>query len=222
MTLHRKSFRILIVLLALACTACGDQVQQAKEEARQRLDESVAKVGDTVNQALGQAREKLQNENLTLGGGNRLPTAEVTPQGELLVNGVVVPLSEEQRSAMLAYREQLMALADAGLNLGAGGAQLAGQAVSQVAGLLDGNVEEARTKLEAEAQRMAGAGLKLCEQVQGLEAAQQQLAALIPEFAPYVGALRIDADCEGAAKTLRDTAATGAAAEASTAPAVGQ
>lgn len=211
----RHALRALIVLLALACTACGDQVQQAKQEARQRLDESVAKVGDTVNQALGQAREKLQNENLTLGGGDRLPKAEVTPQGELLVNGVAVPLSEEQRNAMLAYREQLLALADAGMNLGAEGAQLAGQAVSQVAGLLDGNVEEARAKLEAEAQRMAGAGLKLCEQAKGLEATQQQLAALIPEFAPYIGALRIDADCEGAAQALNH-AATAESASAQT------
>lgn len=202
MMTSRHALRALIVLLALACTACGEQVQQAKQEARQRLDESVAKVGDTVNQALGQAREKLQSENFTLGGGDQLPKAEVTPQGELLVNSVAVPLSEEQRSAMLVYREQLMALVDAGMNIGAEGAQLAGQAVSQIAGLLDGNVEEASAKLEAEAQRMAGTGLELCEQVLGLEATQQQLAALIPEFAPYVGALRIDADCEGAAKVL--------------------
>lgn len=205
---NQKLFRVLIVLLALACTACGEQVQQAKEEAKQRLDESVGKVGETVNQALDQAREKLKNENFALGGGDQLPKAEVTPQGELLINGVAVPLSEAQRTAMLGYREQLIALADAGMNMGAEGAQLAGQAVSQVAGLLDGKTEEAKAKLEAEAERMAAAGLKLCEQVQGLETAQKQLATLIPEFAPYVGALQINADCDSAAKALGDTAAT--------------
>lgn len=208
MLTNQKLFRVLIVLLALACTACGEQVQQAKEEAKQRLDESVGKVGETVNQALDQAREKLQNENFALGGGDQLPKAEVTPQGELLINGVAVPLSEAQRTAMLGYREQLIALADAGMNMGAEGAQLAGQAVSQVAGLLDGKTEEAKAKLEAEAERMAAAGLKLCEQVQGLETAQKQLAALIPEFAPYVGAIQINADCDSAAQALGDTAAT--------------
>jgi hypothetical protein len=208
MLTNQKLFRVLIVLLALACTACGEQVQQAKEEAKQRLDESVGKVGETVNQALDQAREKLKNENFALGGGDQLPKAEVTPQGELLINGVAVPLSEAQRTAMLGYREQLIALADAGMNMGAEGAQLAGQAVSQVAGLLDGKTEEAKAKLEAEAERMAAAGLKLCEQVQGLETAQKQLATLIPEFAPYVGAIQINADCDSAAKALGDTAAT--------------
>jgi|GEM_PF-1643525 len=207
MHMNRKLFRVLIVLLALACTACGEQVQQAKEEAKQRINESVGQVGETVNQALDQAREKLKNENFTLGGGDQLPKAEVTPQGELLINGVTVPLSEAQRTAMLAYREQLVAIADAGMNMGSDGAQLAGQAVSQVAGLLDGKVEDAKAKLEAEAERMATAGLALCERVQGLEATQQQLAALIPEFAPYVGAIQINADCEGAAKVLGDTAA---------------
>lgn len=208
MLTNQKLFRVLIVLLALACTACGEQVQQAKEEAKQRLDESVGKVGETVNQALDQAREKLKNENFALGGGDQLPKAEVTPQGELLINGVAVPLSEAQRTAMLGYREQLIALADAGMNMGAEGAQLAGQAVSQVAGLLDGKTEEAKAKLEAEAERMAAAGLKLCEQVQGLETAQKQLATLIPEFAPYVGAIQINADCDSAAQALGDTAAT--------------
>lgn len=206
MMTSRHALRALVVALALGCTACGEQVQQAKEEAKQRINESVGQVGETVNQALDQAREKLKNENFSLGGGDQLPKAEVTPQGELLINGVAVPLSEAQRAAMLGYREQLIALADAGMNMGAEGAQLAGQAVSQVAGLLDGKTEDARAKLEAEAQRMAAAGLKLCEQAKGLETAQTQLATLIPEFAPYVGAIRIDADCAAAEQALSDAA----------------
>ncbi|MCU0756525.1 MAG: hypothetical protein MUE46_15620 [Xanthomonadales bacterium] len=205
---NQKLFRVLIVLLALACTACGEQVQQAKEEAKQRINETVSQAGDKVNQALDEARQKLKTENLSIGGGEQLPKAEVTPTGDLLINGVALPMSEAQRTAMLAYREQLLALADAGMNMGAEGAQLAGQAVSQVTGLLDGKVEDAKAKFEAEAQRMAAAGLKLCEQAQGLETAQKQLAALIPEFAPYVGAIEINADCEGAAQALGDTAAT--------------
>lgn len=211
---NQKLSRVLIVLLMLACTACGEQVQQAKEEAKQRLDESVGKlsesvgnVGETVNQALDEARDKLQNENFALGGGDQLPKAEVTPQGELLINGVAVPLSEAQRSAMLDYRAQLLALADAGVDIGAGGAQLAGQAVSQLSGLLDGKVEDVQARLEAEGQRMAAAGLKLCEQVQGLETAQKQLATLVPEFAPYVGAIQINTECDTAALALDDKAA---------------
>lgn len=211
MLTSRHALRAVVIALALACTACGEQVQQAKEEAQKRLDESVGKVGETVNQALDQAREKLESENLSIGGGDQLPKAEVTPQGELLINGVALPLSEAQRTAMLGYRQQLLAIAEAGIAMGSDGAQLASQAVSQVSGLLDGKVDEAKAKLEAEAQRMAGAGLKLCEQMQGLEATQQQLAALIPEFAPYVGAIRINADCDSAAKALGDTAAAEAA-----------
>lgn len=202
----RHALRALVIALALACTACGEQVQQAKEEAKQRLNESVGQVGETVNQALDEARQKLQTENLSLGGGDQLPKAEVTPKGELLINGVAVPMTEAQRTALLQYREQLLALAESGMDIGAEGAALAGQAVSQVAGLLDGKVEDAKAKLEAEAQRMAAAGLKLCEQAQGLEATQKQLAGLIPEFAPYVGAIQINADCDSAAKALESTA----------------
>lgn len=229
MTASRSKFtNVLVIALALTCTACGEQVEQAKAEAQKRID-SVSAMGDKVNEAIDQkvnqaideARQKLRTENLALGGGEHLPKAEVTPQGELLINGVAVPMTEAQRTAMLAYREQLLVIAESGMNMGADGAKLAGDAVTQVTGLLDGKVADATAKLEAEADRMAAAGLALCEQVKGLEATQAQLSALIPEFAAYAGAIKVDADCATAADSMGQTAASDQPKEAPAAPAAG-
>lgn len=198
----------LAVALALASTACSEQVQQATTAAQQKIEQATEH-GGTVAAAMDEARRKLHEENLRLGTEGAGPRAEITPQGDLLINGVALPMTDAQREAARGYREQVIGIADTGMAMGQDGMKLAGHAVSTaVAGIFGGKAEEAGARLEAEAEKMAAAGLVLCEQVKRLEAAQAHLAALVPEFAPYAKAIEVTADCEAAAREVK--AAVGA------------
>lgn len=186
---------LLVLALALAASGCSEQIGQAAEEARQSIAAATAE-GSAALAAIDEARKKLHEGNLRIGAGGPGPVAEISPQGDLLIDGVPLPLSEAQRAAVQAYRTQLLAVTDAGMAIGQDGIALAGQAVTAaVAGVLGGTVAEAGARIEAEAQKMQAAGLALCDEMQGLALAQDQLALLLPEFRPYAQAIELDAHC---------------------------
>ncbi|GIX37470.1 MAG: hypothetical protein KatS3mg128_1273 [Silanimonas sp.] len=196
---RRHPFAAAWLLVTLAATsACTGQdraeIERSLSEARQTVETATAE-GGTVARALAEARRKLHEENLSL-GGEGLPKAELTPQGELLIGGTAVPMDEAQREAALAYRTELLKVAEAGMGLGQQGAAIAGQAVTQVlGGLFTGKAEEAATRIEAEAKKIEEAALALCKDLEGLESAQARFAELVPEFRPYAKAVMLETDC---------------------------
>jgi hypothetical protein len=212
MRLSRLSPIALALTFALAGTACGEQArstaQQIADETRKSVAEATA-AGGEVDKALAEASRKLQEENLSLqvdGGG---PKAELTPQGDLLINGTAVPFTPEQREAALAYRKEVLAVAEAGMAIGRQGAAIGGEAAAlAIENIFGGNAEGAEARIEAEAKKIEAAALALCTQVEGLEVAQERLTALVPEFAPYAKSINVDTDCNSASD---DTAAEPAA-----------
>jgi hypothetical protein len=212
MRLSRLSPIALALSFALAGTACGEQArstaQQIAEETRKGVAEATA-AGGEVDKALAEARRKLHEENLSLQVEGVGPKAELTPQGDLLINGTAVPFTPEQRDAALAYRKEVLAVADAGMAIGRQGAAIGGEAAALAIGsIFGGNAEGAEARIEAEAKKIEAAALALCDQVGGLEAAQERLTALVPEFAPYAKSINVDTDCKSASD---DTAAEPAA-----------
>jgi len=212
MRLSRLSPIALALTLALAGTACGEQArstaQQIADEARQGVAEATA-AGGEVDKALAEASRKLQEENLSLQVDGVGPKAELTPQGDLLINGTAVPLSAEQRDAALAYRKEVLAVAEAGMAIGRQGAAIGGEAAAlAIESIFGGKTEGAEARIEAEAKKIEAAALALCDQVEGLELAQERLTALVPEFAPYAKSINVDTDCKSASE---DTAAEPAA-----------
>lgn len=197
MNRHRIARSAIVIALALASTACSEQVEQAAAEARQSIEAATAQAGAAAD-SIAAARQRLHEGNLSLGGGE-LPKVEITPQGDWLVNGLPLPLTEAQRIAVLSFRSETLKAADAGMNLGQDGIALAGQAVSQaVAGLLIGT-EATTAAVTAEAQKIQASAQDLCQQVERLTAAQAQLAAILPEFAPYARPIAASIDCGEAA-----------------------
>ena len=189
MRLSRLSPIALALTLALAGTACGEQArstaQQIADETRKGVAEATA-AGGEVDKALAEARRKLQEENLSLQVEDGGPKAELTPQGDLLINGTAVPFTTEQRDAALAYRKEVLAVADAGMAIGRQGAAIGGEAAAlAIESIFGGNAEGTEARIEAEAKKIEAAALALCDQVKGLKAAQERLTALVPEFAPY-------------------------------------
>lgn len=212
MRLSRLSPIALALTFALAGTACGEQArstaQQIAEETRQGVAEATA-AGGEVDKALAEASRKLHSENLSLQMEEGGPKAELTPQGDLLINGTAVPFTAEQREAALAYRKEVLAVAEAGMAIGKQGAAIGGEAAAlAIESIFGGNPEGAEARIEAEAKKIEAAALALCDQVGGLEVAQERLTALVPEFAPYAKSINVDTDCKSASD---DTAAEPAA-----------
>lgn len=193
---------VLAVAFTLTGTACGEQAretaQSVADEARKGIAEATAEGGE-IDKALAEASRKLHEENLKLGHKDIGAKAELTPQGDLLINGVALPMTDEQRTAALAYRKEVLAVADAGMAIGKQGAALGVEAAGlALRSLFNGGADEAQARIEAEAKKIESAALALCENVEGLKAAQERFASLVPEFAPYAKSMDINANCESA------------------------
>lgn len=164
-----------------------------------------------VDSALAQARKELHEGNLSINGDininvngkqigksdSPLPKAEITPQGELLVEGKPVPASAAQRQQLLTYRNQVLGIADAGMAIGSQGADLAGKALGGVFGVIFGGDQaekEFEARMEAEGKKIEAEALKLCTQLPPLLASQQALAASLPAFKPYATMTQEDID----------------------------
>ncbi|MFT4257783.1 MAG: hypothetical protein QM599_12650 [Pseudoxanthomonas sp.] len=160
-----------------ATTVLGAKVQQAMDKAKAELDTKNSSInGFSVN--VGGNR---------IGGDLGLPRAEITPQGELLIEGKAVAASPEQQALLKAYRGELIGVAKAGMDIGAQGADLGMKAASDaLKGLFSGKDEkEIQKNVEARAEGIKAAALQLCRRLPALLDTQQKLAAAMPEFAPY-------------------------------------
>lgn len=179
--------------------------------AQSNSDPSLGVIGQQVDQAFAQASRNMRSSNITLnngfdirvggkpinGHGGSLPKAEITPAGDLLIEGKPVAISPAQRQQLLAYRERVFAVADAGMNVGARGVDIAGSAVLGIPGLIFGG-DDARkayeARMKAEGEKIEAAARGLCELLPPMRASQQQLAASLPAFRPYATMTQVDVD----------------------------
>ena len=198
---------ITTALLATALFAGCGKPPSPETDAGPGETGATTAVGRQVERAIGEARRKLETGNIRLNGrGNGLhiggvglgeqnpdlPEAEITPAGDLIVDGRQVPLDDGQREAVLAYRARLLDVAGAGMSIGAKGADLGMRAAGEaMKGIFTGNAEEVGRRIEAEAEKLKADAKGICDRLPPLLAAQDALAARVPEFAPYAG---LDAD----------------------------
>lgn len=189
---------LLCIALAATLAACN----APRDEAERQAASAEQAVESNMQSAMDKAREELANGNISLGatGG---PDAEITPQGDLLIDGKPVAINDAQRRLLLDYRAQLAAVASAGMDVGVQGAQLAAKAVGEaVRGIFSGKPDEIEQRVEAQAEPIRRAALQLCDRLPQLLATQQKLAAAVPEFAPYA---KMDAnDVEDCQRETRD------------------
>lgn len=174
-----RLFTVSLLASALFLSACSRGAEPLAE-AEKELEGLADKVGAEV-------REELATENIGLNGDDKsLPKAEITPAGDLVIDGKTIALDGKQRALTLAYRERVTDVAEAGARVGMQGAELATKAMKEAAqSVFSGDKAgmEARMKEEAKAIRASAAAL--CDQLPALRQAEQDLAAAVPEFAPY-------------------------------------
>jgi hypothetical protein len=162
-------------------------------------------LGRAAKSAIDEAHIKLASSNINLNGeffsgghhnvvarmghkdaADPRPDAELTPAGDLLIDGKQVSVSTAQHAMLVQYRQAIIVVAETGMNLGVQGADLGGQAITEVFnGLMSGHPDQIDKNINAKAGKIEAAAMQLCKQLKPVQEIQQQLAATLPEFAPY-------------------------------------
>lgn len=194
---------ILLCLPTLAWSATSDAgdvragIRRDMDEARKQIRADLARARaelETGNLDVGNRLQFNGDGRRTADADRSLPTAEITPQGDFLIDGQPVAIDADQRRQLLAYRGQVIAVARAGLHTGELAALAAVDSVdrdivSLLVGAMTGRLER---RIERSVRDTVGPGVALiCDRIPALRDAQQQLAADLPEFRPYA---RLEAD----------------------------
>lgn len=165
-------------------TFIGKAAQQAIEEAREELARADINLNNEFDHSgnHGRVMAKIGNKD----PDDPRPDAQLTPRGELLLDGRKVETTPAQQALLVQYRRQIMDVAETGMALGVQGADLGGKAIGAVFdGLLSGDPSQIDARIEAEADKLEANAMRLCMQLPGLRETQQALAAALPEFKPY-------------------------------------
>ncbi len=174
-----------LALSAILLTACAPS--DGDGTAKQAID--------TAHAEMDKAIKEMATENMSLTGADGTPKAEITPAGELLIDGKPMQLTDAQRAQLAKHRELLVAIASDGVAIGKEGVALAGKAVSEAfSGMLNGDSEDFEKKIEAEAARIEQSAKTLCARLPALMASEQALAKAVPAFQPYAQMTQADVD----------------------------
>lgn len=208
--------KIAIALLAslplLGACADRDEATTNRSPPADHAEPETA-IGRSVAKAMDKARAKLATENINLtdmhidgdghgiridtGGGKAdgRPKAELTPAGELLIEGRKVEANAEQQALLQQYRQQIEGVANSGMDIGAQGAELGVTAAKEaLLGIFNGDTDGIEQRVEAEAEGIKAAVRELCDQLPAMKTTQDALAASMPEFRPYATLDQSDID----------------------------
>lgn len=199
--------RPLLVVGVLSLAACqpADKDSSPTGVAAKAMDEVANGLGEAsqemekARQDVAKARDRLARENISINrdGKQDLPKAEITPTGELLIEGKPVATTPEQKALVLAYRGELLGVVGDGMAIGMEGARVGiDAAASALKGVLSGqNGDDIGKQVGEQAKaKLKPMVAQLCTRMPGLLSAQQALAAALPEFAPYATMDQSDVD----------------------------
>ena len=201
----------LLLTLPFAAQATPSDSDIGKEISQELADARIE-----MRAEMAKAREELRTGNLELdhsmrfSGSDRkhqdkdlhhdLPPAEITLQGDLLVDGKAVAIDAGQRKQLLAYRQQVIAIALSGIDVGERSAEAALEMVdsSWVALLFTAMTGRLERKVERMVmEQVQPAVLAICARLPDVMASQQRLASQLPAFQPYANLEQADIDgCE--------------------------
>lgn len=191
--------------------AASDTTQAAKEVREQTSSSMIAA---EVRKSIEQAKKELVSKDVSLGNihiGNgphpldgSLPKAVITPQGTLVIAGKPMPATPEQHTLLVDYRQQIVGIAEAGMDIGASGADVGVAAAKEaIWGAFTGKTDkEIEASIKPQTDQIQAAALRLCQRLPDMLASQQKLAAAMPAFQPYAKMTQKDVDDCG--KDMKD------------------
>jgi len=211
--MNRHSILALALLASISLSACSKPASTpgSTPAAQAGQPGNHSFIGEQVDRAMDAARKELREKNLVLNNGvhinvngheverpgDNLPKAEITPQGDLLIAGKPVTVNAGQRQQLLTYRNQIIGIAEAGMAIGAQGADIAGKALQGVGEAIFGGEQGQKNyeaRMEAEGKKIEAQAKTLCTRLPPLLATQNALAASLPEFKPYASMTQTDID----------------------------
>lgn len=219
------TFGALALALLLPLAACGQAPQtDSQSGAADHAAEATRNNGDAppssmiageIQKAMEKAKQELATKNIDvnnvhIGDGHNdhssQPKAEITPQGDLLIAGKKVGATPAQHVMLQDYRQQIVGIAEAGMDIGTQGADIGIQASKaalwgKLSGKSDKDIE---ASLKPQTDRIKAAAMKLCKRLPDLLSSQQKLAAAMPEFRPYATMEQKDVDDCGKEMTDKD------------------
>lgn len=133
------------------------------------------------------------------------PNAVIHANGYLLIDDKAVTIDATQRELLKRYQQNAVAVREHGIATGKAGAAVAGAAIKgAVDSVTSGDSKELDKQVDAQAKQVNLEATKICENLMGVQLAQDQLAASLPAFKPYAGILRKD-DAEDCKKESKDS-----------------
>jgi hypothetical protein len=202
----------LAFTLLLPLAACGQSGQQAGDtdhaaSATSSAGEHTSSlISAEIRKGMQQAKQELATKNIDVNsvhtGGNHhdsddsRPKAQITPQGDLLIAGTKVAATPAQHALLLNYRQQIVGIAETGMDIGTQGADLGISAAKQamwgaLSGKSDKDIEAA---IKPQTDKIEASAAKLCLRMPDLLSSQQKLAAAMPAFRPYATMQQKDID----------------------------
>lgn len=199
------------IALPLPLVGCGaaDHGNNQANTASSAPSANHSFIADKVSDAMEKAKRKLEEKDINVSSvhvgdhglddqhrGEDLPEAVITPQGELEIAGEKVDATPQQHAMLLNYRQQIIDIAEAGMDIGTSGATLGIKAAeSALAGVLSGKSEEQiKADIKPQTASIKTAAKALCERLPALRDTQQKLAAAMPRFRPYATMTQDDID----------------------------
>lgn len=193
-----RKLHALTLLALLPLAACGKSEQApapADSDSTAAAAPANTAVGRKIQEAMAEASRKLATENIRVAEDSGKPKAEISPQGDFLVNGKSVPVDEAQRKLLLAHRANLIAIAQAGIAVGMQGADLGIEAATgALKSVFTGTSDDFEKRMEARGKQIEGEAMKICQRMPALLDSQNALAAALPDFKPYATMDQSDID----------------------------
>jgi hypothetical protein len=211
MNTHAIAGRIMALTLLLPLAACSQSghdansdLAKAAKEVQQQTSPSV--IGAEIQKGIEQGKKELLTQDIDVTsvrigkepdkGKDTRPKAVITPQGNLVIAGKPVDATPEQHALLVDYRQQVIGIASAGMDIGASSATMGvGMAKQAIVGALLGKSDkEIEASIKPQTDKIQAAAMQLCKHMPGLLASQQKLGAAMPAFQPYATMTQKDVD----------------------------
>lgn len=198
-----------VLLLPLAACSTSDKTTTTVVTTDSPGTAETSFIATEVRKGIDQAKQELQTRDINVGSvhfhgkgwyddddSNGLPKAVITPRGTLVIAGKPVDATPGQHALLLDYRRQLIGIDEAGMDIGASGADIGVTAAKQaILGAFSGKSDkEIEASIRPQTDQIQAAALRLCRRLPGLLASQRKLAAAMPAFQPYATMTQKDVD----------------------------
>jgi hypothetical protein len=168
----KNTFALGLLTACLLITACSG-----------KSDNDVIVTNGTTDMANGHIR--LNNDQVVLRVDGS-PDATISANGDLQIDQQAVNINDAQRQLLKSYYQSAFAIRTDGIATGKAGAAVGAQAIKSVAArLANGDPDNIQQDVDAKTKLVKEAAQKICQDISGIQTAQNQLTPQLPAFKPY-------------------------------------